>query len=170
MKRDTGCGLDLEGVRHRILHSEDVGALKELVGSLLEELSELQDVLGTTGRRYYVCRNWEAGEGRNTEDSETAIWGVCYDFMGSRNLYASTPYRSYAQKLAYLLNLEEAGSDAVNCAEIDLVMRWIIKGSEELASRVATASAFTLEYGDPEPALRAALERVLVVLQKDSNT
>ncbi len=51
--------------------------------------------------RYYVAKDWT--------DPLGTRWAVCYNAKGARTLYAATPFQSHAQRIAHLLNLEEAG-------------------------------------------------------------
>ena len=145
--------LDLDKIRRHLLFSEDVTTLKNLAENLLEEVARLRGAMTVTEWRYYVCRN--------EERPEEAEWGVCYNFMGEQTLYASTPHQDHAKKLAMLLNLEAAGKIGINRDTVRLLGDWIKHGSPGLATQVATAATFTLQYGKVDPDLRALLERLL---------
>jgi hypothetical protein len=118
------------------LFSEDVTTLKDLAENLLEEVARLRGAMTVTEWRYYVCRN--------RERPDEAEWGVCYNFMGERTLYASTPHQDHAKKLAMLLNLEAAGKIGINRDTGRLLADWIEHGPPGLATQVATATTFTL--------------------------
>lgn len=152
--------LDLDRVRRHLLYSEDVTTLKDLAENLLEEVARLRGAMTVTEWRYYVCRNQER--------PEAAEWGVCYNFMGERTLYASTPHQDHAKKLAMLLNLEAAGKIGINRDTVHLLGNWIERGSPGLATQVATAATFTLQYGKVDPDLRALLERLLNVMNHEA--
>jgi len=145
--------LDLDKIRRHLLFSEDVTTLKNLAENLLEEVARLRGAMTVTEWRYYVCRN--------EERPEEAEWGVCYNFMGEQTLYASTPHQDHAKKLAMLLNLEAAGKIGINRDTVRLLGDWVERGSSGLATQVATAATFTLQYGKVDPDLRALLERLL---------
>ena len=152
--------LDLDKIRRHLLFSEDVTTLKDLAENLLEEVARLRGAMTITEWRYYVCRNQER--------PKEAEWGVCYNFMGERTLYASTPHQDHAKKLAMLLNLEAAGKIGVNRDTVHLLGDWVEHGSPGLATQVATAATFTLQYGKVDPDLRALLERLLSVLNHEA--
>ncbi len=152
--------LDLDKIRRHLLFSKDVTTLKDLAENLLEEVARLRGAMTVSEWRYYVCHN--------EDRPEAGAWGVCYNFMGERTLYASTPHQDHAKKLAMLLNVEAAGKIGVNRDTMRLLADWIKHGSPGLATQVATAAIFTLQYGKVDPDLRALLERLLNVLNHEA--
>jgi len=151
---------DLNIIRRQLVYSKDIDVLKELAANLLEELARLRGAIEVTDWYYYVCKHWPV----TTETN----WGICYNFMGKKTLYAATPNQDQAKKVSMLLNLEAAGKVGINQKTLALLADWLRKGSPDLASDIITAAKFTLQYGNISPDLRAILENLMESLTKGS--
>jgi hypothetical protein len=157
-EKETSGVSDLDTLRQQLLYSRDVNILKDLAANLLEELARLRGAMEVTEWYYYVGKNWST--------PTTMPWAVCYNFMGKKALFASTPNQDNAKKLAMLLNLEASGKIGSNQKTRGRRADWLAKGSPELTTGNATAARFTLEYGNISLDLRTILENLLDALTK----